>query len=385
MPEINSFQTAKKIITGWGSLGRLVDEIKNFNATRVLVVTDPFIAKMGLVDKVRNLLEPLNIKVGCFDGVEPEPRIQIVQECIAAVAEGDYQVLIGLGGGSSMDITKCASVLQANGGEIKNYFGVNLIPKPGLPMIMVPTTAGTGSEVTAIAILSDTDAELKKGIVSPYMLPDVAIVDPELTVSMPPKVTAATGMDALTHAIEAYISVNSTPITDSLALKAIKLIAGSLRAAVANGENIKARSNMAMASLLAGIAFANAGVGAVHALAYPLGGKYHIPHGVSNTLMLPYVMEYNLISNLPKFVDIAKAMGEEVDQLSVREAANKALESMKALAVDIGVPLRLREVNIPEEALSILADGAITQTRLLTNNPRKLTQDEILEIYKKAF
>ncbi|SHJ05642.1 iron-containing alcohol dehydrogenase [Desulfofundulus thermosubterraneus] len=383
--KVTYFWTAGTIITGRGSLGRIAGEVKNLGATKILLVTDPVLLKTGLVDKVKEALAPTGLEIGLFSEVEPEPRLQVVTKCQEAIKEGGYDLLVAVGGGSSMDVAKAASILMTNPGTIKDYLGVNLVPNPGIPVIAVPTTAGTGSEVTPIAILSDVDEQLKKGVVSPYLLPKVAIVDPELTVTMPPHITAATGMDALTHAVEAYISVNATTITDTLALEAIRLIARHLRTAVANGEHMEARENMAMASLLAGIAFANAGVAAVHALAYPLGAQFHIPHGVANAVLLPYVMESNLLGALPRFKIMALAMGEKVEELPDREAADKFIEAIKQLSTDIRIPLHLRDLGVTAEAIPDMAEGAIKVTRLLANNPRKLTVDDIREIYERAF
>jgi alcohol dehydrogenase class IV len=290
-----------------------------------------------------------------------------------------------LGGGSSIDVTKVVSILVTNGGPIDRYIGVDLVEKPGIPTIMLPTTSGTGSEVTPIAILTDTKDKLKKGIVSPYLYASVAIVDPILTISVPPKITANTGMDALVHAIESYIGKKANPFTECLSLKAIRLISENLRTAVTDCENIEARYNMSLGSLLAGIAFANAGVGAVHALAYPLGGQFHLPHGLSNTLMLRYVMEYNIVSRLDKFAKIAEAMGENIKGLSIRDAAQLALDAMVKLAEDINVPTKLRQVEIPKEAIPQLAEAGIKVTRLLSNNPRKLSLEDIIQIYTNAW
>jgi len=383
--KVSCFWTSGTIITGRGSLARIADEAKSLGATKILIVTDPVLLKTGLIERVMEALAPTGLGIGIFSEVEPEPRLQIVTKCQQAIKEGGYDLIVAVGGGSSMDVSKAASILMTNPGTVNDYLGVNLVPNPGTPVIAVPTTAGTGSEVTPIAILSDVEEQLKKGVVSPYLLPKAAIVDPELTLTMPPHITAATGMDALTHAVEAYISVNATPITDILALEAIRLIALNLRTAVANGQDIEARSNMSMASLLAGIAFANAGVGAVHALAYPLGAQFHVPHGVANAVLLPYVMEWNLLGALSRFKTMALAMGERVEDLSDRMAADKFNEAIKQLAADIRIPLHLRELGVTAESVPGMAEGAAKVTRLLANNPRILTVDDIREIYERAF
>jgi len=381
------FQTADRIITGWGSLSQLATEVKILGAQSVLIICDPVIERIGLAERVKEQLALLGVGMGVFSEVEPEPRLQLVEKCLRVIKEGGYDLLVAVGGGSSIDVAKAASILVTNLGTIKDYLGVNLVGRPGIPVVAVPTTAGTGSEVTPIAILSDEEDQLKKGVVSPHLLPRVAIVDPELTVTMPPHITAATGMDALTHAVEAYISINAnaSSITDALALEAIRIISRSLRTAVANGQNKEARSKMAMASLMAGIAFANAGVGAVHALAYPLGAQFHVPHGVANAVLLPYVMEWNMLGALSRFKDMALAMGEKVEGLNERAAAERFVQAVRQLSADIRIPSRLRDLGVTAEAIPGMAEGASKVTRLLSNNPRRLSVDDIREIYEWAF
>jgi len=383
--KLNCFQTANSIIFGLNAVKKIPQLVKKFGSGKVLIISDPVIEKVGLLNELISVIDTGEIKYGTFLGVEPEPRLEIVEQCVEIIKNGQYDLLIGFGGGSSIDIMKAASIITTNGGTIDQYVGVNKVPKKGFPMIAIPTTAGTGSEVTAISILSDQKEELKKGVVSPYLLPDIALVDPYLMRTMPSKVTAATGMDALTHAVEAFTSVNAYAITDALAKEAIVLIAKNLRTAVMNGENMEARKNMAMASLLAGMAFANAGVTAVHALAYPLGGKYHLAHGISNALLLPYVIEYNCLSNLPKFAEIAHFLGEDTQGLSEREKAVKGAQAIKQLAQDVGISAKLQDFDIPEDAIPILAQGAMKVTRLLANNPRKLTYEEVEQIYRNAY
>lgn len=369
---------------GIGAVQKLDKEIKKFDAKKVLIITDSGVSKTGIPEKVKKPLLESGIEVGVFDKVEPEPSIENFEECLELAKSGNYDMVIGVGGGSSMDMSKAVSVMMKNRGKVQDYFGVNLVKNPGIPKIAIPSTSGTGSEVTGIFILKDRQKELKIGVVSPFNLPDTAIVDPELTINLSPKVTAATGMDALTHGIEAYTALNASITTDIYAEKAIKLIAANLRMAVSNGNDLSARYNMAIGSLFAGIAFANASCTAVHALSFPLGGKYNIPHGVANTLMLPYVMEYNLVGNLTKFAAIAEFMGENINGLSLRQAAQRSVEAVKVLAADIGVPQRLSEVNIPKTAIEQLADGAYSCTRLLVVNPRKIELEDIKQIYEKA-
>ncbi len=379
------FRTTKRILFGTGAVGRIGSEVQLLKAKKVLIITDPGVIQSGLLEDVKTSLQSISIPFVIFDGVEPDPRIEVVEKSFQLAKKEGIDLIIGFGGGSCLDIAKVTSILMTNPGEIDQFFGIDLVPNLGIPVILVPTTAGTGSEVTPIAILSDPKEKLKKGIVSPTLFPEVAIVDPKLTLGLPPSVTALTGMDALTHAIEAYYSVNATALTDLLALRAMELISKNIRMAFAHGENIVARSNMMEGSLLAGIAFANAGVGAVHAFAYPLGGEFHLAHGLTNTLMLPYVMRYNILGCPSKFAQMAKAFGEKVEGLSELDGAEVAVRFVERLSDDLRVPRRLRDVGIPEEAIPRLAEAAMKVTRLLANNPRKVTLEDAVAIYKSAY
>jgi alcohol dehydrogenase len=314
--QVLPFRLPGVIYFGMDAVQKVADEAVRFKAKRPIIICDPGVAKAGIAAQIRKIVEgKLGLSADVYADVEPEPRIESLEQCAEAVKKGGYDLLIGVGGGSSMDTTKGVSVLVGNGGSIRDYFGIDKVPQKGLPYMLVATTAGTGAEISNNAVFLDTQQKLKIGTVSQYCLADVAIVDPMLTVSMPPAVTAATGMDALTHAIESYTAVKATPLTELWSLESIRLIAGSLRTAVARGGDLKARYDMALGSLMAGIALANASAGSVHALAYPLGGTYRVPHGVSNALMMPYVLEYNAIADLPKFTKIAEAMGENVHEI----------------------------------------------------------------------
>ncbi|WP_019243035.1 MULTISPECIES: iron-containing alcohol dehydrogenase [Bacillus] len=379
---ISLFAMANKLVTGTDALQQLPKEVVQLEMKNPLIVTDKILIKAGAVKQVEDLLEG---EYGIFSDVNPEPEIEIVEKCVAAIKEGNHDGLIAVGGGSAIDIAKASSVMATNHGEIEKYFGTDLIEVPGLPLIAIPTTAGTGSEVTNISILSDTKEQVKKGIVSPYLLPDVALVSPIMTLTCPPSVTAASGVDALVHAIEAYISVNASPITDSLAIGAMKLISKNLPKAYAAPDNLEAREAMITGSLMAGLAFGNAGVGAVHALAYPLGGRFHVSHGVSNSLLLPFVMKWNKIACLERYRDIAEALGEDVSHLNDDQAAETAIEAMTRLCRYVDIPESLQEFNIPESTLSEMAEEAIKQVRLLRNNPRKLSVKDIEKIYQSAY
>ena len=382
----SAFRTTPNIQMGAGCLAELGPLAHKLGGTRCLVVTDPGIEAAGILAKVTRSLEAAGLATAAFTGVEPDPRYQIAETCADALREYGADIVVGVGGGSSLDIAKVAAICGS--GErrsVRELFGVDVVPGPGLPCVLVPTTAGTGSEVTPIAILSDEEAQLKKGIVSEYLFPAAAVLDPELTVGLPAPVTAATGLDALIHAVEAFTSVNATSLTDLLAFRAMEIIPENLRTACADGGNIKARTRMLEGSLLAGMAFANAGVTAVHAFAYPLGAMFHIPHGVANSVMLVSVLQYNLSGDLPKFARLADAfaLGEASDPPQVK--AERAVEAVKQLIVDVGVPTRLRDLGVPESALEQMAAGAMQVTRLLANNPRTIREADAVAIYRNAY
>ena len=379
------FRTTPRILLGNGSIEQIGTEVKNLKGEKVLIVTDPGIVQSGILEKVTMVLKSAQIVTGVFDKVEPDPRIEIVDQASVYLHEGKYDTVIGVGGGSSLDIAKLASVMAKNPGKVSDYFGIDVVPHPGLPLILIPTTAGTGSEVTPIAILSDEAEHLKKGVVSGYLFPKVALLDPLLTVGLPPAVTASTGMDALIHAIEAYTSINANDLTDHFAFKAIHLIYENIRTAYARGEDVNARFNMLEGSLIAGFAFANAGVTAVHAFAYPLGGEFHVPHGLANAVMLPHVLRFNMLGNMTKFAAISKAFGLPVENLTQRQAAEAGIAAVEELMRDINIPLHLREMKIPREAIPGMAEGAMEGTRLLANNPRKMTLKDAEEIYQRAW
>jgi alcohol dehydrogenase len=378
------FRTTPRIVMGPGTIRQIAQEVKAQRAEKAFIVTDKGVVDAGLAKEAQESLDKAGITHALFDGVEPDPRYEIVTECLNMIRAERPDLIIGFGGGSPMDIAKVAAVMATNEGPISEYFGIDLIPKPGLPTVMVPTTAGTGSEVTPIAILSDEGEKLKKGIVSSYLFPSVALLDPELTLGLPPGITAATGLDALIHAIEAYTSVNATGITDMLAFQAMDLLYHAIRTAYANGKNLEARSKMMEGSLLAGMAFANAGVTAVHAFAYPIGAEFHIPHGVANALMLPHVMRFNLLGNVEKFADMAEAFGFSTEHLDDLSAAERAVEAIERLADDLRVPKRLGDFGIQESHLTSLAEGVMKVTRLLANNPRTVRLEDAVDIYRAA-
>ncbi|MBE0528547.1 MAG: iron-containing alcohol dehydrogenase, partial [Thermoleophilia bacterium] len=363
--------------TGIGAVDQLGVEAKKLNGTKVLVVTDQGVSDCGMCIDVERPLVEAGLEVAFYDKTVPEPPMSTIEEIVRIVEKGGYDLIVGFGGGSPIDVAKAAAVLPNTGDTVYDYVGIDQVPRKGLPIIAIPTTAGTGSECTAIAIFANEKLNVKQGLVSPFLMPNVALIDPALTVSCPPNVTAASGMDALIHNIEAYISVNATMHTDSLAYEGIKLISQSIRTAVFDGNNMWARDAMAMGSMMGGIAFGNAGVGAVHALSYPIGGMFHVPHGVANTMVLPWAMEYNMLACLRWFKQFGGAMGENMIGLSDREAADKTLAALRLLADDLGVPQYLSDVGIPESAIPDLVEGAKTQARLWNNNPRKFTPEDM--------
>ncbi|WP_026695394.1 iron-containing alcohol dehydrogenase [Peribacillus kribbensis] len=372
--------------TGWGSLENLVPEVKKYQAEKILVVTDPMLAKIGLVDKVTEPLKESGYEVILYTEVVPEPPLETGEKLVAFTKEGAFDMVVGVGGGSALDLAKLAAVLAVHEGSAADYLnlsGSRKVEKKGLPKILIPTTSGTGSEVTNISVLS---LETTKDVVThDHLLADVAIVDPELTVSVPPRVTAATGIDALTHAVEAYVSVNASPVSDGLALQAIRLIARSLRKAVQDGNDKQARMDMSSGSYMAGLAFFNAGVAGVHALAYPLGGQFHLAHGESNAVLLPYVMGYIRNSCQTRMADILNALGGNSSFLSDEEASYKCVEELERLVKDVGIPATLSEFNIPESALESLTQDGVKQKRLLARSPLPLEENDIREIYRAAF
>jgi alcohol dehydrogenase len=293
--------------------------------------------------------------------------------------------VVGLGGGSALDIAKAISILLTNGGKAEDYLGLGKIKQQGVPKIMIPTTAGTGAEVTFTAVFINEKTNSKGGMNGDPLYPDAAILDPALTLSLPPHVTAATGIDAFTHALEAFVSTQAHAISDMYALQAIGLISNNLGMAYANGSNLEARSAMLMGSLLGGKALATAGVGLVHAMAYPLGGMFNTAHGLANAVLLPYVVEYNIIGSPEKFATVAQVMGYETEGLPLREAASLVVEAIHQLNADVGIPGSLADCNISADKIPEMAKIALTVTRPVENNPRKPTEEDVIAVYEAAF
>ncbi|MBA7615747.1 Long-chain-alcohol dehydrogenase 1 [subsurface metagenome] len=384
MNKVNIFRSPNKIIFGNGTVSQVGAEAEKMGAGKALIVTDAGVVKSGLVAEVEKSLKASKIDYGIFDRVEAEPPARIVDECAREVTEKKYDIIIGVGGGSSLDVAKGASIVVTNGGKVLDYVGREMVPRAGIPKILIPTTAGTGSEVTWVFVVTDEADNDKKVIFSYYNLADVAIVDPLLTLSMPPKLTADTGMDALTHAVETYVSRTSTPFGDILALEAIRLIGENLPVAYAKAENVEARYNMSLGATVAGLAFGSGGVGAVHALAYVLDTEYHMSHGRTNAIMLPYVVDYNKTGDLNKYARIAQAMGEKTEGLSDYQAVERLVLRLHQLLADVGIPDKLSAYGISADDLPKLVAGGMKQSRLFVPNPRDLTEADVEKIYRSA-
>lgn len=348
--------------------------LRRLSAQHVLVVTDKGLVKIGTAGKVTAVLDEAKIEYVIYDGVEPNPTTRIVNEAFAFYQQHNCGAIIAIGGGSPIDVAKAVSILSANGGKITDYNGVNKSKKHGAPIIAVNTTAGTGSECTRAYVVTDEEAKSKMLMVDTNCLAHLALNDPMLMVGMPPSLTAATGIDALTHAIEAYICNIHTPYTDALALEAIRLVSGSLREAVRDGSNMEARTNMCWAEYMAGLSFSNAGLGLVHGIAHQLGGYYNIPHGLANAIMLPRVLEYNRPYCMGRLATIAQAMGEKCDNLSVDQASRKAIDAVRRLTDDIKIP-KLCTTKFSMDDIDTLAKNALADTATATNIVRPTLED----------
>ena len=371
-------------LMGVGAHKQVPAQVKTLGGTSVFLVTDAYLGRPGgMADDIKGMLEAEGIKVTLFAGAEPNPTDKNVHDGLKCYQESGADTILTLGGGSAHDCGKGIGLLATNGGDIRDYEGLDKSKKPMPPFIAVNTTAGTASEMTRFAVITNTSNHVKMAIADWHTTPSVAINDPLLMVGMPPALTAATGMDALTHAVEAYVSIAATPVTDSAALMAIKLVATNLRNAVANGQNMEARDKMAYAEYLAGMAFNNAGLGYVHAMAHQLGGLYNLPHGVCNAILLPHVEIFNIIACPERFVDVAIAMGENIQGLSVRDAADKAIIAIQKLSTDIGIPSGLAQLKANEKDFEVMAGNALKDICSLFN-PRTATLNDIIGIYKAA-
>jgi len=379
-----TFYSPTRIIFGEGALKRIGEEAKKFGE-RVLVATGKSSSKKsGSLDEVIESLTSQNLKVEVFDRVEPDPSVETVEEGVKVAKKCNVDLLVGLGGGSAMDSAKAIALLMTNNGPLNKYFGVDKVEKPSLPVIAIPTTAGTGSEVTKYTVITERKKKLKQLIGSPHITPKLAILDPVTTVSMPASVTANTGMDALSHAIESYVCTQSNPVSDILALEAMRLIARALPEAISQPQNIEIRGKMLFASLIAGMALSSSGAGIIHGMGYSITTYYGAPHGLANALLMPQAMEFNLVANFAKFTNVAEAMGKKVGGLSEIEAARLSVEAVRELSEKIGIPRGLKEMGVRKESLAGFAKTVSKNERILSLNPRRPTIKDIEEIYKRS-
>ncbi len=382
--QVYGFYIPTVTLMGIGAHKEIGKQIQVLGGKKPFLCTDKGIVSAGIADQIIQLIKKdTGLDVVVFDETVPNPTDKNVHDGLKLYKDKGCDLIISLGGGSAHDCAKGIGIVATNGGNIRDYEGIDKSSKAMPPFIAINTTAGTASEMTRFCIITNTDTKVKMAIVDWRVTPNVAINDPLLMMGMPPALTAATGMDALTHAVEAYVSTIATPVTDACALKAIELISQNLRAAVANGADVEARDNMAYAEYLAGMAFNNASLGHVHAMAHQLGGFYDLPHGVCNAILLPHVERFNMIAKMDRFADIAVAMGENISGLSVRCAAEKALDAIVTLSQDVGIPRGLAELGVKEQDIPIMAQNAQKDACGLTN-PRCPTLEDVIQIYKNA-
>jgi len=379
------FSTTKTLVFRPGAAADLAAVAGALLGPRVLVVTDPGLRKLGLCDAAIASLAA-GAEVAVFDQVEADPSQATLMAAVAAGRALGATGVVGFGGGSSLDVAKLAALLLGSGEDLEAAWGVGNARGPRLPLVLVPTTAGTGSEVTPVSIIT-VGAEEKRGVSSAVILPDIAVLDAELTLGLPPAITAATGVDAMVHAIEAYASAspNNNPLSRMLAREALRLLGANIETAVARGSDREARGAMLLGSMLAGQAFANSPVAAVHALAYPIGGIFHVPHGLSNALVLPHVLRFNAAVAGATYAEIAADAFPALAEIGAQGRCAAFIEALEQLALRLGMPTTLRDVGIPEDALPRMAADAMKQQRLLVNNPRPVTEADALAIYRAAW
>ncbi|WP_080848760.1 iron-containing alcohol dehydrogenase [Cytobacillus gottheilii] len=384
---IHDFRMPGNVKIGRNSFFTIHEEIRNIKPSQIIFISDKGLEKAKVVEDVMNELSIHNIPIKTFTNIEGEPDFDTVSEAITFIKEHHADLVLGLGGGSALDVAKASAALADKDSIlVEKILAGEAIPETrGIRCILIPTTSGTGSEVTMNAIFGDRKNNIKRGIVSPYYLPDTAIIDPVLTISCPPMVSAASGVDAFTHAIESYVSKKATPLTKIYAEEAMKRFSSNITKVVFNGSDLDAREEMSWVSFLAGVSLANAGVGAVHALAYPLGGKYHIPHGVANALLLPYVFNVTGKTCNKEMVEIANFLSLGDFSERPHQALNAVTDYLCRLLADLNLPASLKELDVDESDLENLAIEASKVSRLLDNTPYSLSVKSILEIYKNAY
>lgn len=377
-----ALQLPRRLDFGAGTLSAAAEWIVAAAPRTVLIVTSPQIA--GLCRPLAEALQRAGLRAEVWDGISQEPQADDLARALAAARDLDAQMIVGMGGGSAMDVAKLVAALMDGRQQIAEAFGIGNLRSRSVPLVCIPTTSGTGSEVSPIAIVQDASDGLKKGVISPYLVPDAAFVDPQLTVGMPRAVTAATGLDALTHCIEAYANRQAHPLVDSWAIEGIRRIGRSLRAACDDGANLAARTDVSLGSLYGGMCLGPVNTAAVHALAYPLGSDFGITHGVSNAVLLAHVLEFNLPAAPQRYADIARALGDAGDGAPEQVAA-RGVELIRALNHDCGIPAHIAELGVPASAIDGLAKSALTVQRLLVQNPRTVTLQDARDIYQRAF
>ena len=370
-------------LIGPGCVKEIGGDIKDLGLKKALVVTDNVLVKIGVVKKVTDVLDESGINYVVADDIQPNPTMKNINDGLNTYKSENCDFIISIGGGSPQDAGKAIGLLATNGGEIKDYEGINMTKHRSVPIIAINTTAGTASEVTINYVITNEDTHIKMVMVDKNCLASIAVSDPELMTGKPADLTAATGMDALTHAIEAYVSTGAYELTDVLALEAVKLIGESLEDAVKDGNNIEARSKMAYASYIAGMSFNNAGLGYVHSMAHQLGGFYNLPHGVCNAILLPHVEKFNSANTGDKLRKVAEILGENVEGLSVEEANAKAIEAIMKLSERVGIPKGLKELGVKEEDFKVMAENALKDVCAGTN-PREVTLEDTIALYKEA-
>ncbi|BDG33881.1 alcohol dehydrogenase [Parageobacillus thermoglucosidasius] len=373
-----------EVIFGNGAIEHAGESCLRLGATNVFIVSDPGVIEAGWLDVVIRSCKQANLQYTVFNDVTMNPKDVEVEKGCKAYIENECDAIIGIGGGSPLDVAKAVAILVTNGGKIHDYEGVNKIRKPLPPQVMIPTTAGSGSEVSQFSVIVDTLGQKKMTIISKSLIPDIAIIDPETLSTKNAHLTASTGLDVLTHGIEAYVSLAATPLTDVQAKNAISLVSEYLRPSVASKINKEAKTKMAMASLQAGLAFSNAILGAVHAMSHAVGGKYPVLHGDINSILLPHVMEYNLLANPKKFADIAAFLGVDIRGLSHMEAGRKAIECIKQLTMEIDAPQRLSDIGLEKDEIPHMSLVALNDACMITN-PRDVTAEDIEEIFRRAW
>ncbi|MDI6870568.1 MAG: iron-containing alcohol dehydrogenase [Bacillota bacterium] len=370
------------VVFGDGALGDIGALARKLSGTRALIITDPNVVRNGTVQEATRRLEEAGLTVRCWDGVVEEPSTAMVAACREWARQERFDLLLALGGGSVMDLAKVVGVLMSHGGTVYDYFGPDLVPGRGLPTIMVPTTAGTGAETTPNAIIRDEQDGAKKALVSRHLVPDAVVLDPRTTVSLPPTVTAATGLDALTHSVESLVGRRANPLSDGVALESIRLIFGALDRAVQDGRDLPARSDLLMASFLGGVALSVAGTASVHALAYGLG-TFGVAHGVANGLLLPVTLEFNAPACEAKLARMAEMIGAAAGAGSPGEAAARAVQAIAALVARLPVPHRLAELGLNADHLPHAVEVALSNARLLDNSPREIGRSEAMAVYRR--